>query len=68
MLSKVGQGIDFFFNKLLPKKFIVFIVACILVFMDKITGEQWFWIAGIYIGMNVTGKITNGVSSYLENK
>ncbi len=45
--------IDFFFNKLLPKKFIVFVIATIGLFMHLLNGPQWTIVAGIYIGGNV---------------
>ena len=47
------EYVDFFFNKVLPKKFMVFSVATILVFMGKITGEWWFYIAIAYFGVNI---------------
>lgn len=49
--------IDFFFNKVIPKKFIVFTLACIFLFMDKLTNEQWFYIALAYFGINVINAI-----------
>lgn len=48
--------LDFFFNKMLPKKLIVFSIASIALFMDLISGTEWTIIAGIYLGLNMTGK------------
>jgi len=47
---------DFFFNKMIPKKFIVFTLATIALFMKLIDGGQWTIIAGVYLGINITGK------------
>lgn len=52
-VRKIGEKIDFAFNKMLPKKFIVFAVATVMAFMGKIDGFQWFIIAGAYLGVNV---------------
>jgi len=52
----VGKAFDFFFNKMLPKKLIVFSIASIALFMGLITGTEWTIIAGIYLGLNLTGK------------
>ncbi len=45
--------IDFFFNKLIPKKFVVFSIATVGLFLNLVTGEQWTIVAGIYLGTNV---------------
>lgn len=50
---KISEKIDYAFNKMLPKKFIVMVIATILIFMGKIDGFQWFIIAGAYLGVNV---------------
>ena len=44
---------DELFNKVLPKKFIVFVIATVGMFMKLITGEQWMIVASIYLGVNV---------------
>lgn len=52
--------IDFFFNKLLPKKFIVFTVATIIVFKG-ISAPKEFWIlAYAYYGVNSILKLIKG--------
>lgn len=50
------KGLDFFFNKLIPKKFLVFSIATIALFLELIDGGQWTIIAGLYLGINMTGK------------
>lgn len=50
------KNVDFFFNKMLPKKLIVFSIASIALFMQLITGTEWTIIAGVYLGLNMTGK------------
>jgi hypothetical protein len=50
--------IDYFLNKLLPKKLIVWIVATILVFMKILPGDLWAYLSMIYIGMNVAQKFS----------
>lgn len=51
--------LDFFFNKMLPKKFLVFSIATTALFMNLIDGTQWTIIAGVYLGLNMTGKAIN---------
>ena len=51
---------DFFFNKLIPKKFIVFTIATIGLFMHLLDGQQWTIVAGIYIGGNVLRMLVGG--------
>ena len=55
-MKKVLDGLDFFFNKMLPKKLIVFTVATVLVFMDKISGDWWGIMASVYTGVNLLQK------------
>lgn len=57
----MSSKIDFFFNKLLPKKLIVFAIATIGLFMGLLNGQQWTIVAGIYIGGNVLRYILLGV-------
>jgi hypothetical protein len=52
-VKKIFEGIDYFFNKVIPKKFIVFSSATVLVFLGKIEGQHWFYIALAYFGVNV---------------
>ena len=57
---------DFFFNKMLPKKFIVFTIATIALFMKLLNGQQWTIVAGIYIGGNVLKTLFNGIGAKNE--
>ena len=41
---------DKFLNLTISKKLTVFAVATVLVFMDKIEGVEWVYIALMYIG------------------
>lgn len=50
------EKIDKFFNKVLPKKFIVFTLASVLIFIEKIDGQMWGYIAMAYLTVNVTQK------------
>ncbi len=43
---------DWLLNKLLPKKFIVFGLATVFVFMGKLDGQFWGYIAMAYLGSN----------------
>jgi hypothetical protein len=52
-MKKFLSGWDFVFNKMLPKKLIVFTVATVLVFGDKISGDMWGYIALTYLGVNL---------------
>lgn len=49
---------DFFFNKAIPKKLIVWIVATIALFMGYIDGWTWMILTGIYLGANIVGKFS----------
>ncbi len=52
-MSELGKKLDTFFNKIIPKKLLIMLIATVLVFMNKIDGFQWFIIAGAYLGVNV---------------
>lgn len=57
---------DFFFNKVIPKKFIIMIIATIFAWpgITVITGTQWIIVAGAYAGFNfgqkILGRTING--------
>jgi len=66
---KLSEKIDFFFNKLLPKKFIVWVVATVVVFTVKntdnstwLSGEVWGYITLAYMGVNIVGKFAKNRS------
>jgi len=62
---KLSEKLDFFFNKLLPKKFIVWAVATVMVFAIKnpdgtrwLSGELWGYVTLAYLGFNIVGKFS----------
>jgi len=57
------KDLDFFFNKMLPKKLIVFTIATIALFMKLIDGMQWTIISGVYLGLNMTGHAITAIKS-----
>lgn len=57
------QRLDYFLNKLLPKKLIVWIVATILVFKKILPGDLWAYLSMVYIFGNVAEKYSG-----IENK
>jgi len=44
------EFIDRYFNKAISKTFMVFIIATIYLFFDKIDGNQWIIISTVYLG------------------
>ena len=52
METKWGQFIDYLFNKVLPKKFLVIGFATVFVFMDKLSGDMWAYLAMVYMSTN----------------
>lgn len=59
--SKVSRTIDWFFNKAMPKKFIVFVVATIALFLGLIGGDLWAYISMIYLGSNMIAKFAGAI-------
>ncbi len=45
----------------ISKKLTVFFVATILVFQDKINGQEWVYVALVYIGMQGTIDLYNSI-------
>jgi len=62
-MPKWMEVLDFFFNKVLPKKFIVVVLASIYAFMGILTGGQWLIIAGAYAGINYGQKVLERLSN-----
>jgi hypothetical protein len=54
----VLEWFDFVFNKLIPKKLLVWLIATILVFMGKLTADLWAYLSMAYLGTNVLQKFT----------
>ena len=54
------EKIDYFFNKMLPKKLIVIIIASTIVFMKlEVPSEYWYLLIA-YFGGNVAAKFVKG--------
>ena len=54
------EKLDKFFNKILPKKFIVITIATVIVFLKLDPPVEYWWLLMAYFGLNVVGKFTNG--------
>ena len=64
----LAQKTDYFFNKVLPKKFIVFLVATAFVFISKLDGDLWAYVAMIYMGGNIVQHISTDISEAIKAK
>lgn len=60
--STFAEKADFFFNKLIPKKMIVWVVATVLCFTGKVPGELWAYISMVYLGVNIAGKFAYAIT------
>ncbi len=58
-MKKLGDSVDWFFNKLLPKKFLVVVLGTIIVFRGVIVPDAFWYILMIYIGGNTVAKFSN---------
>jgi hypothetical protein len=54
--GKISNWTDWVLNKVVPKKFVVFVLATIGWFSGMLDGNTWGYIAMIYIGGNVLQK------------
>lgn len=59
--EKNENKIDWILNKVLPKKFLVFVIATIALFMGLVPGEFWGYIAMFYIGGNALAKFAEAL-------
>lgn len=59
--EKNGNRLDWILNKLLPKKFLVFTIATVALFMSLLPGELWGYIAMFYIGGNALAKFAEAM-------
>lgn len=57
------KTMDFIFNKAVPKKLIVFVVATTFCLLGLITGGQWLILAGAYAGVMYAQKLTQRISN-----
>ena len=51
--KSLAEKIDFFFNKMLPKKFIAITIATILVFKQLEVPSEYWYLLMVYFGGNV---------------
>lgn len=59
--EKTESKLDWVLNKLLPKKFLVFVIATVALFMALLPGELWGYIAMFYIGGNALAKFAEAM-------
>ena len=52
----IAEKIDYLFNKMLPKKFIVITVATIIVLKSILAPDQYWYLLMLYFGGNVAMK------------
>ena len=57
----LSERLDYVFNKLLPKKFIVVTVATVIVFMNLKPPTEYWYILMAYFGVNAIQKFTNKI-------
>ena len=58
-MKKIANAVDWFFNKLLPKKFLVVVLGTIIVFREVIVPDAFWYILMIYIGGNTVAKFAH---------
>jgi len=63
-MTKIELFLDKLFNKIIPKKLMVFIIATWFAKINVIDGAQWTIIAGSYLGAN----LTKALLTYAEKK
>jgi len=51
--KSLAGKIDFFFNKLLPKKFLVVAIATVIVFKEINAPKEYWYLLWLYFGGNV---------------
>ena len=54
------EKLDYFFNKMLPKKFIVITLASVIVFMKLEPPTEYWYLLIAYFGGNVAAKFVKG--------
>lgn len=52
------EVMDYFFNKLIPKKLIVWLVATHLLYQGKLDGNMWGYITMIFLSGNIVQKFS----------
>lgn len=59
--GKVSKGIDFYINKIIPKKLLAWGIATWALMADKIDGDMWGYITLVFLGANVVGKFAHAI-------
>ncbi len=67
-MKKIVDGIDFFFNKLLPKKLLVFVIATIIVLKGINAPSEYWYVLMAYMGVNIAGKFAGVLGKKDEDK
>lgn len=57
-VKEINAYLDYFFNKMIPKKLIVMIITTVALFMDKVSDDNFVVIVGIYLSVNIVGKFS----------
>lgn len=60
-LKEFGKGVDFIFNKMIPKKLLVITIATVIVLKEIDTPDEYWWILLAYFGVNITGHIAKAI-------
>lgn len=55
-MKKIGKHLDYFFNKMLPKKFIVYFVSTWLISLDLEIPTEYWYVAIAYLLGNAASK------------
>jgi len=58
-MKKIANGIDYFFNKMLPKKLIVVILATWVILSKIEAPSEYYYILMAYMGVNIAGKFAS---------
>ena len=59
MKKNIAKSVDWFFNKLLPKKFLVVVVSTWLIVSGVQVPKEYWYILMVYIGGNVIKSFAN---------
>lgn len=57
MNKSIGEKIDYFFNKIIPKKLVVLILAFILAIKGSMNADLWAYLAMFYMVSNPVQKL-----------
>ena len=68
IFKEFGKGVDFFFNKIIPKKLLVVIIATVIVLKEIDAPDEYWWILMAYFGVNITGNIAKTIKDRMGDK